>query len=315
MSGSISLRLFESGSAESEGLATEISETEPSRWGKTAVLARTRSLLVPIQQALQSKGVKAVIAQRRDRFISPQFTWLQACLDQALRPTDIRVFKVLVDAANRVAGQGLDPAILAAEAEAAGLSNFEHWGKTSVAIGNAIGAKLGAFAVRLAQSRTAWRPVVREAIPVLVDSATSAEGVVSDAADDKAAWDICLKEIRAEKGADIGLDELIQGLALRSKEPPRDLSTVTLLTVHASKGLEFDIVYVAGLAESIMPSWQSVNKGDESPEMEEERRNCFVAITRTRERLILSRATNYRGWSKGPSRFLSEMGFAEESEP
>jgi DNA helicase-2/ATP-dependent DNA helicase PcrA len=315
MSESISLRLFESDSAESEGLATEISEIEPSRWGKTAVLARTRSLLVPIQQALQSKGVKAVIAQRRDRFISPQFTWLQACLDQALRPTDIRVFKVLVDAANRVAGQDLDPAILAAEAEAAGLSNFEHWGKTSVAMGNTIGAKLGAFAVRLAQSRTAWRPVVREAIPVLVDSATSVEGVVSDAADDKAAWDICVKEIRAEKGADIDLDELIQGLALRSKEPPRDPSTVTLLTVHASKGLEFDIVYVAGLAESIMPSWQSVNKGGESPEMEEERRNCFVAITRTRERLILSRAANYRGWSKGPSRFLSEMGFSGETEP
>jgi DNA helicase-2/ATP-dependent DNA helicase PcrA len=99
-------------------------------------------------------------------------------------------------------------------------------------------------------------------------------------------------------------------LALRSKEPPRDPSTVTLLTIHASKGLEFDIVYVVGLAESIMPSWQSINKGNQSPEMEEERRNCFVAITRTRETLILSRAASYNNWSKRASRFLSEMGFA-----
>jgi DNA helicase-2/ATP-dependent DNA helicase PcrA len=308
---SVSLRLFDTDVAESEGIAAEIADGDVANRGQTAVLGRTRSLLIPIQQALVSRGVKSVIAQRRDRFISPQFTWLQACLDQALRPTDVRTFKVLVDSANRVAGQDLDAAILAAEADAAGAAYFEHWGKTAVELDDPIGAALGAFAIRLAQSRNSWRQVVREAIPVLTNSGGSAEGVVSDAADDKAAWDVCVKEIRAEKGADVELDELIQGLALRSKEPPRDPSTVTLLTVHASKGLEFDVVYVAGLAESIMPSWQSVSAGDHSPEMEEERRNCFVAITRTRKTLILTRATHYRNWSKGPSRFLSEMGFTD----
>lgn len=44
--------------------------------------------------------------------------------------------------------------------------------------------------------------------------------------------------------------------------------------------------------------------------MEEERRNCFVAITRTKEGLVLSRAEQYRGWKKQPSRFLIEMGLA-----
>ncbi len=308
---SVSLRLFDTDVAESEGIAAEIADGDVANRGQTAVLGRTRSLLIPIQQALASRGVKSVIAQRRDRFISPQFTWLQACLDQALRPTDVRTFKVLVDSANRVTGQDLDAAILAAEADAAGAAYFEHWGKTAVELDDPIGAALGGFAIRLAQSRNSWRQVIREAIPVLTNSGGSAEGVVSDAADDKAAWDVCVKEIRAEKGADVELDELIQGLALRSKEPPRDPSTVTLLTVHASKGLEFDVVYVAGLAESIMPSWQSVSAGDQSPEMEEERRNCFVAITRTRKTLILTRATHYRNWSKGPSRFLSEMGFTD----
>jgi UvrD-like helicase family protein len=78
--------------------------------------------------------------------------------------------------------------------------------------------------------------------------------------------DSCEKEIRAEKGGNVERDELIQGLALRFKEPPRDPSSVTLLTIHASKGLEFDILYVAGLAESIMLSWQSINEGNQSPE-------------------------------------------------
>ena len=79
------------------------------------------------------------------------------------------------------------------------------------------------------------------------------------------------------------------------------------MTVHAAKGREFDYVYVVGLAEDVMPSYQSRQKGDKSAEMEEERRNCFVAITRTKECLTLSRAERYRGWKKAPSRFLVEM--------
>ena len=153
--------------------------------------------------------------------------------------------------------------------------------------------------------------MVREAIPILIKSAGSQEEIVSDAADDRAAWDACLKEIRAEKGGEPELAELVQGLALRSKEPPADPNAVAVMTIHSSKGLEFDTVYVIGLVESIMPSWQSVEKGEASPEMEEERRNCFVAITRTREHLILSRAETYRNRRKEPSRFLKEMGLGE----
>jgi DNA helicase-2/ATP-dependent DNA helicase PcrA len=83
------------------------------------------------------------------------------------------------------------------------------------------------------------------------------------------------------------------------------------MTIHGAKGREFDRVYVIGLAEDIMPSFQSKKKGDTSAEMEEERRNCFVAITRTKECLVLSRARHYRGWPKEPSRFLIEMALVQ----
>jgi DNA helicase II / ATP-dependent DNA helicase PcrA len=310
---SIRLRIFDSDTEECDGIAKEIAAESAAARGQTAILGRTRSLLDAFHRVLQTKGVKATIAQRRDRFISPQFTWLQACLDQALRPTDERMFNVLVDAANRVIGEQLDPAILKAQAEAAGLAYFEHWAKVSVTLSNPLARTLGEYAVLLSEARSSWRKVVRQAIPTLLESAGQSEGVITDAADDKAAWDACLKEIRAEKGAELDLDELIQGLALRSKEPPHDPEAVTLMTVHAAKGLEFDIVFVVGLAESVMPAWQSVNKGDASPEMEEERRNCFVAITRTRERLTLSYAKTYRGWNRRPSRFLAEMGLAQST--
>jgi DNA helicase-2/ATP-dependent DNA helicase PcrA len=115
-------------------------------------------------------------------------------------------------------------------------------------------------------------------------------------------------DIARNVGRNIPLEQFLQELQLRSKEPSPKAGTVTLMTVHGAKGREFDHVYVIGLAEDILPSFQSKQKGDASPEMEEERRNCFVAITRTKERLVLSRAAQYRGWQKLPSRFLVEMG-------
>jgi DNA helicase-2/ATP-dependent DNA helicase PcrA len=72
--------------------------------------------------------------------------------------------------------------------------------------------------------------------------------------------------------------------------------------------LEFDRVWVIGLAETILPSWQSLQGKAKPAELEEERRNCFVAITRTRQTLVLTRSENYSGWKKEPSRFLAEMG-------
>lgn len=307
MPDAISVRVFTSDVEEAEGIAAEIANSPASEWGNSAVLGRTRAILLPIQSALQAKGVKAVVAQRRDRFISAQFTWLQALLDQAIRPNDARTFKVLVDSANRVAEDDLDAAILTAEAEAAGVLSFEHWAKTAQGRPNPMTIQLGQLAATLAASRSSWRQVVRSALPILMETGKGTDGAITDAEDDRAAWDACMREIRAEKGGELDLDEVIQGLALRSKEPPRDPGAVTLMTVHAAKGLEFDTVYVAGMAEEVLPSWQSVKKGPDSAEMEEERRNCFVAITRTRGRVILCRALKYKNWAKRPSRFFAEM--------
>ncbi len=86
------------------------------------------------------------------------------------------------------------------------------------------------------------------------------------------------------------------------------------MTIHGAKGKEFDNVYLVGMVEDELPSFQSKKKGDTSPEMEEERRNCFVAITRTINTLTLSYAGKYSGWPKKPSRFLIEMGLLAPKE-
>jgi DNA helicase-2/ATP-dependent DNA helicase PcrA len=72
--------------------------------------------------------------------------------------------------------------------------------------------------------------------------------------------------------------------------------------------MEFQHVLLIGLVEDELPSYHARKKGDVSDEMREERRNCFVAITRAEETLTLTYAGKYFGWPKEPSRFLREMG-------
>ena len=217
--------------------------------------------------------------------------------------------------ANKLAGIELDPLLLEAEADAAGKGLMEHWALTAQTTKQPIATQLAAYALRLVQSRASWKEVVKEALARLPTTASanadSNEGTLSDAEEDKTAWETATRAIRAEKGGDLELAELLQGIALRPKEPPADPNAVALLTVHGAKGLEFDFVWVIGLAESVLPSWQSLKPGAPPTELEEERRNCFVAITRTQRTLVLTRANKYRGWAKDASRFLSEMGLSQ----
>jgi DNA helicase II / ATP-dependent DNA helicase PcrA len=307
----IHVRVFETDAEEAAGVAAEIAGTEESARGDCAVLGRTRAILQPVLEALRGRGVKAAIATRRDRFVSPQFAWLHACLDQSLRPTDRQVFRALVDAANRMADTEFDVALLVAEAEAAGDSHLEYWANLSAASQGAVARRLGSFGLQLVNSRASWRKLVTEALIWLPETADRTEGAVTDADEDKAAWETATRAIRQEKGGDVDLGEFLQGLALRPKEPPPDPTAVSLLTVHGAKGLEFTHVWIVGLAESVLPSWQSLKPNARPAELEEERRNCFVAITRTKETLVLSRAKEYRGWIKTPSRFIDEMGLSE----
>jgi DNA helicase-2/ATP-dependent DNA helicase PcrA len=93
-----------------------------------------------------------------------------------------------------------------------------------------------------------------------------------------------------------------------AEDDGRDRSTVTLMTLHSAKGLEFPVVFLAGLEDGVFPHSRSLGDPDE---LEEERRLCYVGITRARERLYLCHA-----WSRQlfgatdyypPSRFLSEI--------
>ena len=86
---------------------------------------------------------------------------------------------------------------------------------------------------------------------------------------------------------------------------------VTLITLHQAKGLEFPVVFIVGMEEGLLPHQRSLDGGDPA-ELEEERRLCYVGMTRAKERLYLLRAFRRGLWGGGsepgiPSRFLADI--------
>jgi DNA helicase-2/ATP-dependent DNA helicase PcrA len=114
----------------------------------------------------------------------------------------------------------------------------------------------------------------------------------------------------AQEYQDVGLDGFLEEVALVSDLDSADFDgdAVTLMTLHAAKGLEFPVVFMVGLEESIFPHSRALY--DQS-EMEEERRLCYVGMTRARQELYLTYASSrllYGGVQHNPpSRFLSEI--------
>ncbi len=118
------------------------------------------------------------------------------------------------------------------------------------------------------------------------------------------------QQAEALNPSDVSLAAYLQNIALLTDmdEPTDDNDFVTLMSVHAAKGLEFKSIFVVGLEENLFPSYLSM----ESPEsMEEERRLFYVAITRAEQLLTLSYAEHRYRYGQmrrnDPSRFLSEL--------
>lgn len=117
-------------------------------------------------------------------------------------------------------------------------------------------------------------------------------------------------EFENNYGEDINLEEFLQQIALMSTEDTeKPCEAVKLMTIHASKGLEFPVVFLIGFSEGIFPSSKTIEERKKLG-LEEERRLCYVAITRAMETLYImdSEGQSQQGIKKLPSRFLYEIG-------
>ena len=110
-------------------------------------------------------------------------------------------------------------------------------------------------------------------------------------------------DFEAKAGEEVSLGNYLDHAALfTNMDQTERMQAVKLMTVHAAKGLEFPVVFLCGLSEGIFPG----KRANTREKLEEERRLCYVAFTRARDRLFLSDAagTNYDGSFRYPSRFL-----------
>jgi DNA helicase-2/ATP-dependent DNA helicase PcrA len=139
-----------------------------------------------------------------------------------------------------------------------------------------------------------------------------------------------LEELRAEGGARVEVEGRVENveellgaaretgsladfltevsLVADADEIDGDDSSLTLMTLHTAKGLEYPVVFIAGMEEGVFPHLRALG---EPHELEEERRLCYVGVTRAKERLYLSYAWCRSLWGDAqynpPSRFLSEI--------
>jgi DNA helicase-2/ATP-dependent DNA helicase PcrA len=113
-----------------------------------------------------------------------------------------------------------------------------------------------------------------------------------------------------EKNSIRTLDQFMQDVALITDADTQDEDNdkVTLMTIHAAKGLEFPYIYIVGLEENLFPSPQSLGSRSD---LEEERRLFYVAITRAEKKLTISFAESRYRWGElnfcEPSRFIEEI--------
>ena len=308
---------FRTDSEEAQGIAQHIANHRAGELDQTVVLARARSLLNPIAKALTALGISSQIVVRRDEFQSPAFRWLHNALRLAVHNTDKRVFLALTGTFNEMFRCSLSTDEIIAHAQVDRVDLLTSWHRAvqaSVKISDALtlaNAAAGHHRGNLDHARFAavacgvfdvWFGRERDGV-----EEPSASSVLEE---DRAAWHALSNEVGRPIGFPSDPEQFLQELDLRSKAPSVGPNAVPLMTIHGAKGNEFDHVYLCGLAEDKLPSYLSKRAGDQSPEFEEERRNCFVAVTRCQQTLTLTYAGRYSGWVKAPSRFLSEMGLS-----
>jgi DNA helicase-2/ATP-dependent DNA helicase PcrA len=298
---------------EARWIATQIehfSRVEGVQPHEIAVLYRTNAQSRVIEDALVRSGIPYDVYSGRRFYDRDEVLDAAAYLRLALAADDD-------EAAARLIGrlEGIGPRRLQAVRAAAATTGRSLTAvlaeSGSLALPRGVIERLAALAERVERVR-AQRSM---APPVLVDVAIEAvAGGLDDLTDSEreSALEtlVELRAIAAEVQAQRGtLPVFLQRLALAGDSGARQ-NGVHLMTLHAAKGLEFPVVFMPGLEEGLLPHRRSLD----SPEaLEEERRLCYVGMTRARDRLLLSYAQVrlIGGGALGArSRFIAEIGQA-----
>lgn len=291
-------------------IANDINEAKAKKHQTIAIIARNNRTLTKVYEELRNKLIDVVMVKRKSEFESSMISWLHLVLKLANKRSDEKILNETICKFERFTGYRCESDKIIAWSKS---SNDDYLkGYYNSIIEKINNHKfLKSFQMDLVE-RNDFINFIDNCFEWFDSVCNENDGEYAEYLEEKQ----ILKKIINDMFEKIDKDELtlsafLQELELVSKEKEPSPLCVQCTTIHSSKGKEFDRVYLIGLVEDELPSYQSIKNGGDSIEMEEERRNCFVAITRTKETLILTYSEYYYGWRKQPSRFLHEMGIMD----
>ena len=310
VTGNVEVKGFADFDDEVAGLISEIRPVPKNHRENCLVIARSNKLLFQVREAMISTGLNAEIVSKQQDFVSPPVQLLYFVLKVTNSPNSRSLLNNLCSAASQVSGITVSSEDVSAKANVENLTPLRAF--FSLLSENEIIGSFAECGQELLCDSLDYQEFVKIVFSIF-DELNQVEGtdeVYPDYSNDRQSWHRIAESVRSAHGEKVSLHHFLQVMDLSPKTQPLLKDCVRLQTVHTAKGVEFENVYVIGLAEDQFPTYFAIKNGELA--IREERRNCFVAITRSSKNLYLSYAQNYFGWGgKQPSRFLKEMGIVD----
>ena len=294
-------------------------------WREMAILYRTNAQSRSLEEALRKRGLPYKIYGGLSFYQRKEIKDVIAYFRMSVNPNDEEAFKRIINYPARGIGQTTVGKILSVAME----SGVSLWtvicnpAEYRLDVNSGTAAKLSAFKTMLESfmadassvdaQQLSERIVNETGIMRELQADTTVEGIGrKDNVEELLANIAQFCQDRKEEGNErCFMTDYLSEVSLmtdQDNETDEDLEKVTLMTVHAAKGLEFDAVFIVGLEENLFPSDMS---GDSEREIEEERRLFYVAMTRARKYLTLLFATTRFKYGSvdfcTPSRFLKDI--------
>ena len=294
------------------GEMLRLHERHDALWGEMAVFYRTNAQSRVLEEQLVRRNIPYKVVGGTRFFDRREVKDLLAYLRAVANPSDEVSLKRIVNVPKRGVG---DTSIAKVDAWAIAkgvpfaeaVDDVEHTGVTGRALSGVV--ELRNLLAEL-RSMAAEGASPEKLLTEVIDRTGYGAELEAEGSVESAGRLENVAELLGVAAEHSSLDDFLEAVSLVSDadDIDGDDSKVVLMTLHTAKGLEFPAVFMLGLEEGVFPHLRSLG---EPKELEEERRLCYVGITRARERLYLSHAWCRTLWGSTqynpPSRFLSEI--------
>lgn len=308
--------------AEAEFVINQIRTLETQNteldWGSFAILYRTNAQSRPVEEILVRLGIPYTVVGGLKFYDRKEIKDVIAYLRAIANPSDTVSLLRVINTPRRGIGKATTDALVNAAREL-GTTLWEILSdETSVNTLAGRSAKaVNSFAQMISRLQGQIETVpVSEIVQGVLDNSGYIQDLQTQSTDEAEDRLRNVQELLnavlqfEEESQDVTLQAFLQSTALSSDldNLKEGQTAVSLMTLHASKGLEFPVVFLVGMEQGLFPNYRSLN---DPSSLEEERRLCYVGITRAQERLYLTHARERRLYGSRepalPSQFLSEL--------